>query len=177
MRKLTYPLIGLALAATAANAQETPDQGSVAGPEAGAAAPADAVPPATPDDAVPPADDSVPPESAAPEHPAPAAQAPDASPEASPEASVAQSSDFTDEQVDQFAEATVKLQAINKDASIAAEEKQSRMATAVTEAGLDPATYNKIGHADAVDPELRNRVQGAMARHSGGGETAGPTAG
>jgi hypothetical protein len=173
MRKLAYPLIGLALAATAANAQETPDQGSVAGPEAAAAAPADAVPPATPDDAVPPADDSVPPESAAPEHPAPAAQAP----EASPEASVAHSSDFTDEQVDQFAEATVKLQAINKDASIAAEEKQSRMATAVTEAGLDPATYNKIGHAIAVDPELRNRVQVAMARHSGGGETADPTDG
>jgi hypothetical protein len=164
MRKLTYPLIGLALAATAANAQETPDAGSLPGPEAGAAAPADAVPPATPDDAVPPAVESFPPEAAPPE--GPAAPGPDA-----------QSAEFTDEQVDQFAEATVRVQAIDEDASIAAAEKQSRMATAVTQAGLDPATYNKIGQAIAVDPELRNRVQVAMARHSGGGEPADPTDG
>jgi hypothetical protein len=73
---------------------------------------------------------------------------------------------FTDEQVDQFAEATVKVQAIDADATIATEEKQARMAAAVTETGLDPATYNEIGRAIAVDAELRSRVQMAMSRHS-----------
>ncbi len=165
MRKLVYPLVGLALVATAANAQDASDLGSLPGPEADAAAPADAVPPATPDDALPPADESFPPpEAAPPEDPA------------GPDASVADSQ-FSDEQVDQFAEATVKVQAIDEDASIAAEEKQSRMATAVTEVGLDPATYNKIGQAIAVDPELRSRVQVAMSRHNGGGQAADPTDG
>lgn len=166
MRKLTYPLIGLALAATAVHAQETPDAGSVpGGPEAGAAAPADAVPPATPDDAVPPADEPLPPESAPPEDSA----AP------GPDASVA-GSQFTDQQIDQFAEATVKVQAIDADTSIAAGDKQTHMAAAVTETGLDPATYNKIGQAIAIDPELRSRVQVAMARHTGG-RKADPTVG
>jgi hypothetical protein len=170
MRKLALPLIGLALAATAANAQETPDAGSLpGGPEA--AAPADAVPPATPDDALPPADDALPPpDDAVPSEPAPPA-------DAAPDASVADSGQFTDEQVDQFAAATVKVQEIDADTSIAAGDKQSEMAAAVTEAGLDPATYNKIGQAIAIDPELRSRVQVAMARHTGGGQPADPTDG
>jgi len=159
MRKLTYPLIGLALAASTAYAQEAPDAGAVpGGPESDAAAPADAVPPATPDDAVPPADEPLPPEAAP-----------------APDASVADS-EFTDQQIDQFAEATVKVQAIDADTSIAAGDKQTHMAAAVTEAGLDPATYNKIGQAIAIDPELRSRVQVAMARHSGG-QAANPSDG
>lgn len=159
MRKLAYSVIGLALAASAVNAQETPDAGPPpGGAEAGAAAPADAAPPATPDDAVPPAEGPLAPE-AAPPADEPAAPAPD---------DAVAGNAFTDEQVDQFAEATVKVQAIDADASIAAEEKQSQMAAAVTETGLDPATYNKIGQAIAVDPELRSRVQVAMARHNSG---------
>lgn len=153
MRSLSYPLFGLALAATAAHAQEAPDPSALPdGPEA--AAPADFPPePAAPSDAVPPADDPFPSEATEPALPP-------------PDASTADSASFTDQQVDQFAEATVKVQAIDADASIAAEEKQTRMAAAVTETGLDPATYNKIGRAIAVDPELRTRVQVAMSRHT-----------
>lgn len=167
MRTLTYPLFGLALAATAAQAQDATTPSSVSdGPET--SAPADVPPePALPSDAVPPADTPLPTETS----PAPAEPALPA-----PDATVADSAEFTDEQVDQFAEATVKVQEIDADASIVAEEKQARMATAVTETGLDPATYNKIGRAVAVDPELRSRVQVAMSRHAGG-EATGPAGG
>ena len=57
----------------------------------------------------------------------------------------------------------------------AAEQKQAQMVAAVTETGLDPATYNKIGRAVAVDPELRTRVQTAMSRHTTTGAAAAPT--
>lgn len=166
MRILSYPLLGLALAATAAHAQETSDTSALpAGPEAEAAAPADLPPsePAAPADAVPPTNESLPPQAAPPAEPAlPATDAPQAV-----------GAEFSDEQVDQFAEATVKVQAIDADASIAAEEKQTQMAAAVTGTGLDPATYNEIGRALAIDPELRNRVQVAMTRHAGANPTEG----
>lgn len=148
MRILSYPLLGLALVATATHAQDIPNAQGVPGSgalpgsaEAGAAVPPD---PALPPAAGLPADASVPPATT----------------------EVTDSAAFTDAQVDQFAEATVKVQAIDADASIAAEEKQARMATAVTETGLDPATYNEIGRAVAVDAELRSRVQVAMTRHA-----------
>ena len=91
------------------------------------------------------------------------------------DASAAASAEFTDQQIDQFAEATVKVQAIDADTAIAAEQKQAQMVAAVTETGLDPATYNKIGRAVAVDPELRTRVQTAMSRHTTTGAAAAPT--
>ena len=123
-------------------------------PRTGRPAPADAAAPAAPADAAP-AEAAGP---AAPAEPAPPAA----------DASAAASADFTDQQIDQFAQATVKVQAIDSDTAIADAEKQTRMVAAVTETGLDPATYNKIGRAVAVDPELRSRVQVAMSRHSGG---------
>ncbi|HWK42292.1 MAG TPA: DUF4168 domain-containing protein [Croceibacterium sp.] len=134
MRKLAYPLLGLAFIASTAYAQDAGNSDALpGGNEAVPTAPADAAPP--------PSD---------------------------PLASDAgTTTSFTDQQVDQFAEATVKVQAIDADTSIAADQKQSHMAAAVTEAGLDPATYNQIGQAVAVDAELRNRVQVAMARHAG----------
>ena len=113
--------------------------------------------------------DAAPPAEAA----GPAAPAESAPPAA--DASAAASAEFTDQQIDQFAEATVKVQAIDADTAIAAEQKQAQMVAAVTETGLDPATYNKIGRAVAVDPELRTRVQTAMSRHTTTGAAAAPT--
>jgi hypothetical protein len=72
----------------------------------------------------------------------------------------------TETEVDSFAKATVKLQAIQADATIAADLKQAAMQAAVTEAGLDPAKYNAIGKAVQADPALRARVQTAMSRHA-----------
>jgi hypothetical protein len=74
--------------------------------------------------------------------------------------------DVTEAEIDSFAKATVKLQAIQADATIAADQKQSAMAAAVTAAGLDPAKYNAIGKAAQADPALRAKVQTAMARHA-----------
>lgn len=164
MKKLTFALVGLGFAA-AAHAQPAADPASQpGGPEA--ATPAEPAEPATP---ATPAD---PGESAAsPAEPAtPAVPATPAGPAA--QAGAAATATFTDEQIDSFAEATVKVQAIDADASITVDQKQAQMRAAVVDAGLDAATYNKIGRAIATDTKLRSRVQLAMQRHTGHAETS-----
>ena len=95
-------------------------------------------------------------------------EAPVASPaEPVADAAVAGTVDVSEAEIDSFAKATVKLQAIQADTALAADQKQTAMAAAVTEAGLDPAKYNEIGKAAAADPELRASIQTAMARHAG----------
>jgi hypothetical protein len=141
MKKLTFALIGLGFAATAAHAQPAAEPATQpGGPEA-----------ATPAEPAAPAEPTTPAESSA-------------------QVGVAASAAFTDDQIDSFAAATVKVQTIDADASIAADQKQAQMRAAVTDAGLDAATYNKIGRAIATDTELRGRVQVAMQRHTGHAE-------
>ena len=161
MRKLVYSFAGLVLAASAAHAQPTEEPaGDTAQPEAHAghaepATPATPAEPATPAD--PAADTAA--EPALPAEPAtPAAPASDAVPLAV--------ADVSEAEIDSFAKATVKLQAIQADATIAADLKPAAMQAAVAEAGLDPATYNAIGKAAQADPALRAKVQTAMARHA-----------
>jgi hypothetical protein len=151
MKKFVYSFAGLVLAASAAHAQPAEEPtGAIAEPgaHAGHAEPA----PSTDTTAGP----AAPAEPAAPAGPAAPAAA------AAPIAAAT----VTEAEVDSFAKATVKLQAIQADATIAADLKQAVMQAAVTEAGLDPAKYNAIGKAVQVDPELRARVQTAMARHT-----------
>lgn len=81
-------------------------------------------------------------------------------------ADAAAASAVTDAEIDSFAKATVKLQAIQEDAAIAADQKQTAMAAAVAEAGLDPAKYNEIGKAAAADAILRAKVQTAMSKYA-----------
>src|SRR6187549_2375238 len=107
MKKFVYSFAGLVLAASAAHAQpaEQPS-GDIAQPDthAGHAAPAT---PATPAEPATPAD--------------PAADA-----AAAATASVA-AAEVSEAEVDSFAKATVKLQAIQADATIAADLKQAAM--------------------------------------------------
>jgi hypothetical protein len=166
MKKLTYSLAGLVLAASAAHAQPTEEPaGDAAAPSAhaGHAEPAAPAAPAEPaaDAAAGAAADAGSAQPATPAEPA-----------APPAASLAVA-DVSDAEVDSFAKATVKLQSIQADASIAAEQKQTAMQAAVTEAGLDPAKYNAIGKAVQADPALRARVQTAMSRHAAPAPTEG----
>jgi len=183
MKKIVYSLSGLILAASAAHAQPTDE---AAGAEAHGAAHAETAAPAEPTLPAEPATDAAaepatPAESALPAEPAapsdpladaapepalPAEPAPPASAEApAPDSPGLAVTDVSEADVDSFAKATVKLQAIQADASIAADQKQTAMQAAVTESGLDPAKYNAIGKAVQTDPTLRARVQTAMSRH------------
>jgi len=156
MKKFVYSFAGLVLAAGAAHAQPAQDPtGAIAEPEAhaGHAQPATPAEPATPADPAAGAGPAVPAEPALPAEPA------------APAASIG-AANVTEAEVDSFAKATVKLQAIQADATIAADMKQAVMQAAVTDAGLDPAKYNAIGKAVQADPELRARVQTALARHA-----------
>ena len=147
MKTFAYSFTGLVLAATAAHAQPAANvtgaiEGDVTGAVQGPEAPAATLP-------------AQPPLPAEPAAPVPATPAADVS--------VA----LSDTEVDSFAKATVKLQQIQADATIGADQKRTAMVAAVTEAGLDAATYNEIGAKVSEDAELRARVQTAMARHSG----------
>ena len=152
MKKYALTFTGLVLAAAAANAQ--PAEGPAndhAAPHAEGALPAESAAPATP--AEPAVSD------------APADAAPTAVP-AEPAAPAIAAADVSEAEIESFARATVELQAIQADATIAADQKQAAMAAAVTGAGLNPAKYNAIGKAAQADPELRAKVQTAMARHT-----------
>ena len=152
MKKYALAFTGLVLATAAANAQpaEVPADDHAA-PHAEGALPAESAAPATP--AEPAVSD------------APADAAPAAVP-AEPAAPAIAAADVSEAEIESFARATVELQAIQADATITADQKQAAMQAAVTGAGLDPAKYNAIGKAAQADPELRAKVQTAMARQT-----------
>ena len=162
MNKVIYSFSGFLLAAGAAHAQPAPEPtDETASTEAHGSAHAEHATPAEPAAAAEPAAPAAAVADAAAEPAAPATPAEPAAP-AAPPLAVA---DVTEAEIDSFAKATVRLQSIQADATIAADQKQAAMQAAVTEAGLDPAKYNAIGKAAQADPALRAKVQTAMARH------------
>src|SRR5690606_11012595 len=74
--------------------------------------------------------------------------------------------DISEAEIESFARATVQLQEIQADDSIADDQKQSAMAAAVSEAGLDAAKYHQIGQAAQADAALRAKVQTALSRYA-----------
>ena len=171
MKKLAYSLAGFVLAASAAHAQPADEATSETAPpeahgagHADPASPATPAEPATPEETATPANPlaGAPAERAIPVEPATPAQAAVPATDAAPLAVA----DVTEAEIDSFAKATVKLQEIRADATIAAEQKQAAMQAAVSEAGLDPAKYNAIGKAAQADPALRAKVQTAMTRYA-----------
>jgi hypothetical protein len=162
MKYFAAPLIALAfgLAATQAQAQDA----SSAHPDTSAtpAQPATAPPPAAP------APEGAIPSQSAPDASAPAAQtAPPAAAAPAADASAQTTTTVSDAEVDQFAQATVKVQKINADIKLDESAKQKQMADAVKAAGMDPARFNEIGKAIATDSALRAKVQTAMAKYAG----------
>jgi hypothetical protein len=157
MKKLFYSASVFMLAASAAQAQPSPDPaGGLPGPET--ATPTEPAIPAEPARPAPPAD---------PTSDTAATPAEPASPAQPAQPTSLAATDVTDAEIDSFAMATVRLQEIAADATIRADGKQQAMVAAVAEAGLDPAKYNAIGRAAQADPELRAKVQTAMSRHAG----------
>lgn len=96
-----------------------------------------------------------------------AAPPPPAASQPAPEGPAAQQN-YSDAQVDSFAQAVVKVQEIQADATIEQEAKQTAMVAAVQESGLDPQTYNSISQAAQEDPQLLERIQLAVAQRTGG---------
>jgi hypothetical protein len=154
MKYISSSLAALAFASMAVQAQA--QDATSAPPDTDAAAPAQpdtSPPPATPapDTDTSPADTAAPPA---------ASQASDAG--VSGESTI----QVSEAEIDQFAQATVKVQKINADTSLDDAAKQKQMADAVTAAGLDAARYNEIGQALATDGALRAKVQMAMAKYA-----------
>jgi len=165
MKKFTYPLIAIAFAATAAQAQDAaapPAEQDTAQPTTPQTAPdqstspGSALPDAQPQDALPPSEPTTPPADAA----APPADA------AAPSTGAVASATVTDAEVSSYAEAASKVQEIAQNTALADDAKQQQMATAVTASGLEPQRFNEISQAVGADADLRARIQTAMAAHS-----------
>jgi hypothetical protein len=105
---------------------------------------------------------------AAPQEAAPAA--PQGAAPAAPQG-MAPAAPVADAEVSSFAKAMVLIDAVQKDATLAPEQKQEKMAAKVQEAGLQPQRFNEIGQALQADPALQTRVQTAIQAEMGGAAT------
>lgn len=74
---------------------------------------------------------------------------------------------FTQAQIDGFGKAYVKVRKLSADTSLDDAAKQQQMASAVTDAGIDPQTFNDIATAMQNDPALQEKVQLAVANAQG----------
>lgn len=72
------------------------------------------------------------------------------------------SATVSDAEVDQFATAVVAVDTINKDTSVAPDQKQTQMASAVTASGLTPERFNSIATAMNSDTALQAKVGAAI---------------
>lgn len=78
---------------------------------------------------------------------------------------------ISDAEVGKFAKAVVALDAIQKDTTTPAAEKQARMAAKVQEHGLEPAKFNQIAQTAQSDPALQAKVQTAIQAEAGAAAT------
>ena len=94
------------------------------------------------------------------------AQMADSEAPATEEASGAAS--FTDTEIDSYAKVAVEISALQNDASLDAETRQSGAVAAVESSGLSAEKFNEISDASRSDPELAQRIQLAIANAQGG---------
>ncbi|WP_338446462.1 DUF4168 domain-containing protein [Pelagerythrobacter marensis] len=86
-----------------------------------------------------------------------------------------QSADISDEQVDRFALAALKVEQIAGDTTMDQQEKQAKMMAAVEESGMAPQEFNAIAVASQGDPQLQERIQAAASAHVEAAQPAGPS--
>lgn len=84
-----------------------------------------------------------------------------------PSAGATTAATVSDTEVTQFATALAEVDKINKDAATPAAEKQAKMASAVTSAGLTPERFNTIGQSLSKDPALQAKVAAAVQAKAG----------
>lgn len=92
-------------------------------------------------------------------HEAPAA---DAAAEAQAEGEIQVA--ISPQDIDNFAKAAVKLREVQADTSLDEAQKQAAMTAAVEENNLDTVKFNAIAEASQTNPELRQRVELALAQ-------------
>lgn len=80
---------------------------------------------------------------------------------------------ITDAELDQFAGAALKVNAIGADAALDAKAKQAAMVEAVTSSGLDPNRFNDIATLSQKDESLKTRLTAAFARQPAAPAAAG----
>jgi len=75
------------------------------------------------------------------------------------------SADVSDDQVDRFALAVLKVQQIARDTAVDEQQKQAKMMAVMQESGLGPAEFQAIAAGSQSDPELKQRIRTAAEAH------------
>jgi hypothetical protein len=81
-----------------------------------------------------------------------------------PASPAAPNATFSPGDIQKFAKAAVALNKIQTDTTIAAADKQQRMAAAVQAQGLEPQKFNEIAQAAQTDTALQQQIQAAAAQ-------------
>lgn len=92
----------------------------------------------------------------------------------SPTAQTAAPAPVTDEELTKFAKAALAVDAVTKDTSIPATEKNAKLTEAVTAAGLDTVRFNQIATLAQSDPAMNEKVQAAIIAVRDGPQAAAP---
>lgn len=95
---------------------------------------------------------------------APAAAGPEGAPSAAAPAEGEVQVTITQQDVEKFAVAMVRINEIQGQDALDEAGKQQAMAAAVQEAGLEPMTFNTIAQEAETNTDLRERVQLAIAQ-------------
>ncbi|UZK69427.1 DUF4168 domain-containing protein [Sphingomonas sp. S1-29] len=106
--------------------------------------------------------------------PAPTTGAPTSSTAPATAAPATASGPISDTDVSKFAKAVVAVEAIQKDTTIAAADKQTQMAEKVQATGLDPAKFNQIAQTMQSDTALQAKISAAVQAENGGAAPAQP---
>ncbi|GGD66233.1 DUF4168 domain-containing protein [Croceicoccus mobilis] len=104
-----------------------------------------------------------PPSSAAPDAATPATPADPATPAQPSMGAEAAATAVTDTELKSFAEAAMAVQKIQADTTVAAADKQAKMAAEVQSSGLTAQRFNEISTKLQTDAALQKRLQVAMA--------------
>ncbi len=80
----------------------------------------------------------------------------------------------TDEELTKFAKAALAVDAVTKDTSIPAADKNAKLTEAVTGAGLDNVRFNQIATLAQSDPAMNAKVQAAIIAVRDGQQATSP---
>lgn len=84
-------------------------------------------------------------------------------PQDAPMPSAAQTPQFTDEQIERFVNAAMRMRDLTADQTMDAQTRQTLAQDIIAEEGLDVPTYSAIAAAAQTDPATARRVQLAIA--------------
>lgn len=82
-----------------------------------------------------------------------------------PAQALPKSADVSDDQVDRFALAVLKIKLLARDTAADEQQKRAKMMAVMQESGMGPQEFQAIAAGSESDPELKQRIRTAAEAH------------